>query len=276
MATGRTSTWHGVAADEGLTVSTFDELQDAIAWLGYHNPRYDLFLRGQSSDFRNAGSKLHESLLAPSILRPSSGKKGISPKVLSDRMAALAHYARYIATIRKRDGIRALKRHPVAVWALLQHYGVARTPLLDVTRSVRVAATFAVPGKDDVDGYVFAFGLPHPTGNITFDYANETVLLNLRNLMPPDAKRPHYQEGYLIGSLSECEMTIRERNVAKRLLGKFRIPKDRKATFFMADNPGLPNEILFPENDPVLSWCASFPASDFTVPARAAPPPPPA
>jgi len=61
-------------------------------------------------------------------------------------------------------------------WAILQHYGVCDTPLVDLTHSLRVAASFAhleflkakSKNKRRKYGYVMALAMPYPVGSISY------------------------------------------------------------------------------------------------------------
>ena len=46
-----------------------------------------------------------------------------------------------------KQGISQMKRFPELSWAVLQHYEICPTPVLDVTQSLRVAASFYWPRR---------------------------------------------------------------------------------------------------------------------------------
>ena len=249
-----------IAAAPGVSCGHFDELQDLIARVGYYNPHHDIFLRGQGADW---GDTHGRSSLVATLFRVGG------EDALGEQVAAMeAAEARLLATCPGRPGATALQRFAWARWCLLQHYGVAPTPVVDVTRSPRTAASFATSG-DEGDGYVYVIGLPYPDGNLTFDLPTECVIANLRNLMPPDARRPHWQQGYLVGSYPgelDWEPPARKKadrippmqrhNLAQRLLCKVRIPGEALAGFWPDDNPPLPWSKLLPDEDPVRDWVA--------------------
>jgi hypothetical protein len=72
-----------------------------------------------------------------------------------------------------------------------------------------VAASFALAGEAAEDRFVYAFALPYAHDNVSFHYSEEIAILNLRNLMSPVARRPHFQEGYLVGSVPAMKFTVR-------------------------------------------------------------------
>lgn len=249
---------HEIAATVGVTCRHFDHLQDLVAKVGYYNPHHDIFLRGQGADFADPHGR---SSLVATLFRVGSMEE--LDRVLEKLKGA---GERLLVGCAGRSGTRALERFVWARWSLLQHYGVAPTPVVDVTRSPRIAASFATSGGGS-DGYVYVIGLPYSNGNLTFDLATEVVIANLRNLMPPDARRPHWQQGYLVGSYpdelgweppgrrkADRIPPMQRHNLAQRLLCKVRIPAADLPSFWPGDNPPLPWSKLLPDEDPVREW----------------------
>jgi len=124
-----------------------------------------------------------------------------------------------------------LRRYPEVKWAVLRHYNACTTPLLDLTCSLRVAASFAVPignGEPSGKGESFVYvRVPAVAGSITYCTDDNLVLVRLSMVCPPKAKRPHFQEGYLVGDFPhdlEARVSTRH-NLATRMLAKFRLPR---------------------------------------------------
>ena len=63
-------------------------------------------------------------------------------------------------------------------WAILQHYEVCSTPLLDVTHSLQSALSFAI-GDGASEGYLFVLALPHLTGPISVSIGSKTIAIDL-------------------------------------------------------------------------------------------------
>ena len=125
----------------------------------------------------------------------------------------------------KIEGIEKIKNFSELQWSILQHYRVCATPLLDITQSLRVAASFALNSATD-KAYIFVFALPYPQGTIT--YFTEDELLNVRLLSscPSDALRPHFQEGFLVGTFpSRVKRKQPSFDFGRRLVAKIEIPK---------------------------------------------------
>lgn len=255
-----------VARDAGHAVHSFNELQDAVARVSYYNAQHDIFLRGQRSDHRDA--KGHSSLIA--TLFRATGRDAVhTVKSNIDKLTEVSSRLKEIA--RGRPGFKAVQTTEYVQWALLQHYELCPTPVLDMTRSTRVAASFATwPTKSadpPSDRFVYVLGMPHPHGSLTVAYNENIALLNLRNLTPPQARRPHWQEGYLACSFPASTHWDRydadkktgldlpgRHNFARRLLAKLRIPAGSLAKFWDDANPRLPNELLMPADDPVKQF----------------------
>lgn len=253
--------WKTLSKTVGLEVKTFRKLQDVVAYLGYNNPGFEIFLRAQSRDYVDDDGV---SALYPSLYRNTPSNNVISVGSLNAKTGALQSKEAALSAALSADqhlpGRKSLLQHREARWALLQHYRCCHTPLVDVTRSTRVAASFVVPARGTAagndDAYIYVVGLPYQTGNITHSYTENLRVLNLRNVLGHPALRPHEQEGYLAGSLYTWEEPHYSHNLAVRLLGKLRIPLSGMgdaAEFWGAYDP-IPQGILLPANDRMRNW----------------------
>ncbi len=96
-------------------------------------------------------------------------------------------------------------------------------------------------------------GMPHSVGSITFNGDEHITLARLQSVCPPVAKRPHYQEGFLIGHFpiyTAQEALIKQSNLICRLVVKFKLQS--KGDFWDKDFPRFAETALFPEDDPLL------------------------
>lgn len=247
-------TWQDIASPEnpGVQVSSFRELMNKVAVLSFYNQHLNLFYRGQNKDYYNrlkcldAGSRGTKSVLSllPQAFRDTPPFPGWDwTTYVADGLPILEEeLKRELKRIRNKSKYTGDDRQPFRVritdivnfretaWANLQHYGIP-TPLLDVTQSLHVAATFATcqyPNLGDLadGGVIYVFGLPATQGMITFDGANGIVLVKLQAACPHFARRPHCQQGYLVGSVPHTADCDRRwyRNLALRLVCKFRVP----------------------------------------------------
>ncbi len=150
------------------------------------------------------------------------------------------------------DSLAELKRRKFIQWAILQHYEVCDTPLLDLTQSLRVACSFAL-SKAGTSGYIFVFGLPYFTNRITFNSEQDIVNIRLINICPPQAYRPYFQEGNLVGTadVSNDYEDRTELDFKRRLIGKFKIPNTKE---FWGDQKSL-IKYLMPDDDQIKVLC---------------------
>jgi hypothetical protein len=146
-----------------------------------------------------------------------------------------------------------------ALWAVAQHYELWPTPLIDITASLRVAASFALwNGRSDGELYVVA--LPPSTNSITFEADQHVVLARLQAVCPPTAKRSHYQDGFLVGRFPFLGPTPNEidsrpdqvSDLSRRLVARIKLKDEGR--FWDADFPRMSPSSLMPpaSNDQLL------------------------
>lgn len=189
-----------LAATMGHPVSSYVELLEKIAQLNYSNSRFRLLFRGQNRDYRldMRGEKGRRSILYPSILRPVSGNE--RETMLDQRFIRLKKAEeRLIAELPATDilGLRMVR------WAVLQHYKVCETPLLDVTLSLQCALSFAFDYGESEDAHLYVLAVPHLTGPVSISTESMTQAIDLAQVCPPNALRPHFQSGILLGDYPE-------------------------------------------------------------------------
>lgn len=208
-------------------VRSYMDLATKVAELQFRNRDYVLMFRGQQADHRN---RLNFTSLKPTLLRGSQSNRVPSEGVLERRFARLV--AAEVALIaeygrRRLLGIERLTRQRALRWALLQHYEICATPLLDVTQSLRIAASFASMAGEG-GGVVFVLAIPNVSGAITASAEAGLQVVRLASVCPPSAVRPHVQEGYLLGEYPECASAEQkmlyshaEMDFGRRLIAKF-------------------------------------------------------
>lgn len=234
------TTLPSLRAADSFDVSDFRSLVRFIAELGYYNYSFNLLFRGQGNDYLDQKGR---TKIYPSIFRPNAGKN-LLPKPVRER--------RYEVLLQATDFLKAwfddsdLVRHPAFAWALLQHYEICPTPLLDITQSLRVAASFALRGRSS--GYLYVLAVPQLQGTITYSVNDSLQLVKLSNVCPPQALRPHFQEGYLIGRWPQDSEKTKGDNAAHRLIGKYRLD-NTTGKFWQAGFQPIPCEALIPTKD---------------------------
>lgn len=108
-------------------------------------------------------------------------------------------------------------------------------------------------------------GLPNLSGAITASAESGVQIVRLASACPPEAVRPHIQEGYLLGEYPEMIGYDQKRNYAnfevdfgRRLVAKFRFDPRR----FWVSSDGFPMvemPALYPNNqDPLFEMCQNI------------------
>lgn len=235
----------------GHSVKSFLELATKVAELQFRNPDFVLMFRGQNGDHRN--SKGNTSL-KPGLFR-SKPDSTLAPGMttLTARYQALEQAEEYLVN-EYRDaqmlGVDRLERHRILRWAILQHYEVCPTPLLDITHSLRIAASFASQ-KATGPAFLFVLAIPNLSGAITASAEAGLQIIRLASVCPPSALRPHIQEGYLLGEYPDLVNFDQKKlyghyeiDFGRRLIAKFRFNPDM---FWKGDTfPKVAHEALYP------------------------------
>ena len=228
-------------------VETFPDLVKEIAVISSNNPDVNLLFRGQRREhkIKNRGTALY-----PSIFRKKDNAR--VRDVLKSRYDFLARASKELTNVfgeKKWQGKSTLEKFPEICWAILQHYEFCETPLLDVTSSLRVACSFALR-KANENAILYVLGFPHTNGSISYYADEELLIVRLLSICPPNALRPYFQDGYLVGTFPTTVVLSRtpRLDVARRLVAKYRIHKN---TFWDRDFPEIPQRALFLEPDEV-------------------------
>lgn len=244
-----------VRKDPGHNVGSYLELAKKIAELQYRNSDFVLFFRGQNKDYKN---KQGASSLRPSILREID-KRLTGASVTKTRFERLLRAEELLVQSYDLTGRDRIRKHQVLRWAILQHYEVCDTPLLDVTQSARIAASFASHNASDA-AFVYVLGVPNVSGAVTASAEAGLEILRLSSVCPPEAVRPHIQEGFLLSEFPELS-SFRQKQFYEnyqtdfglRLVCKFRFEPN---SFWLTgqDFPIVPPGALYPRSadDPLI------------------------
>ena len=254
-----------IRSSRGHIVTDYMSLAKKIAALQYRNRDYVLMLRGQGSDYRN---RQKFSSIRPSIFRPGGSSKLVTKTMIERRFDKLKAAEGLLVERYKAGGFRdpdRIERHRLLRWAILQHYEICSTPLLDVTHSLRVAASFASAAAK-AEAFIMVLGIPQISGGVSASAEAELVAIRLASVCPPEAVRPHIQEGYLLGEYPELSdwsaaslVKPYEVDFGLRLIAKFRFdPKSfwgerHEGTTPRSAFPQVPRVALFPSaaDDPL-------------------------
>jgi hypothetical protein len=237
-----------IRSSDGFPVKTFRQLVDEVAIVTINNRNYEMFYRGQTFDYKDSQGayykdKKSRTVIYPSICRPERKEDG-TYKASIRKLHIQKRYDDIYQMIEMWSG-RKYNQEELYL-SLFQHYEILSTPLIDITQSLRVAATFALRKSDT--GYVYVFGLPFPNGSISHFIDLGIVLIKLQNVCPVDAYRPRYQEGYLVGKYPIKPTKDGGDNLARRLVAKFRLDNSN-GKFWDENFQPMPEDILFPKDD---------------------------
>lgn len=243
------ATVNRVRASDGFPVNSFRELINEVAHVTLSNKTYEMYYRGQSIDYKNNQAKYYhdripKTTIYPSICRPEKKEDGTFKPAIRKTLIAKRYddLTNMISLIDKKRKVSFNEHY----YALFQHYDILPTPLIDITQSLRVAATFAL--NESEVGYVYVFGLPYPNQSISYFTDLGMILIKLQNVVPVDALRPRYQEGYLVGKYPVTATKSNSDNLANRLVAKFKVDNSNKNFWDEYFQP-MPLEVMFPKND---------------------------
>ncbi len=210
-----------VANGVGIWVNNYADMVRIIASLAFRNPQWLLFFRGQNKDYKEGFS----TSLLPAIFRNRNDGGD-----LQKRFESLTHAENILVQHYDFDAKRRIQRHDILRWAILQHYEVHETPLLDVTYSPRVACSFSgIKHATTQPTYVYVLGMPQISGSVSVSSEHGIQNIRLLSICPPVALRPHYQEGHLIGDYptlrytENAKISLPEVDFSRRLVCKFRL-----------------------------------------------------
>ena len=254
----KASTNTNVRKNKPHRVSSYLELASKVAELQFLNRDSVLLFRGQGKDFPNQRGN---SSLKPSLFRPTLDGKLPKVEELARRYSVLSSAEHMLVSeyqLEKLPGLDRIRRQQILRWAILQHYEVCPTPLLDVTHSLRIAASFASSSEHD-KGILFVLGVPNISGAVTASAEAGVQVVRLASVCPPAAMRPHLQEGYLLGEYPELRSIEQKQqyehyeiDFGKRLIAKFAF--DPKALWSERAFKKADRDALYPSSatDPLL------------------------
>ena len=246
-----------IRKSNGLHVRNFRELAARVAELQFRNRDFILLYRGQKTDYRNRAGN---TTIRPSILRHTAAAEKASSVQVERRFSYLTTYETNLIhhineIIPDSETGRRFRRERILRWSILQHYEICPTPLLDVTHSLRVAASFASDDAED-EAFVFALGLPNLSGAVTASVEAGLQIVRLASVCPAVAMRPHIQEGYLLGEYPEVSSADQkglyesyELDFGRRLLAKFRF--NPRSFWNDQEFPRIERSARYPEDDPL-------------------------
>lgn len=227
-----------VRQSSGHLIKTYKQLIDEVSIIAKSNKMYDLFFRGQNEDYKD---KNNRTIIYPQIYRPE--KDRINTCNVKDKYNELLEFSDFMRKNSNYD-----EKFYEYYFSIIQHYKKLPTPLIDITQSIRTAATFAFKYSNSKYGYFYVFGLPYIQGSISHYVDLNITLVKLLGVCPINAKRPHYQEGFLVGKFPFSPQKEKGDNLAYRLIAKFKL--DNSNNDFWCDYfRELPDNVIYPVDD---------------------------
>ena len=213
-----------IAESQPLKVKSYDELLEDISKLANNNQDLFLLYRGQSKEYLCKENKKEVSSIISTFDR---NPESINNYRKENRETLEKFTTEYLKNKKKmKNGI---KRNPELIWTLFQHYEICPTPFLDLTQSLHVACSFAVLDSKEKTGIVYVFGFEELNPNITFRYSGGYQIIKLLGIVPSYAKRPLFQDGYLISNFPiDLNKNKPLFNLKSHLIGKFYFDNNEK------------------------------------------------
>ena len=225
-----------------IEVHDFGDLLKKNAEVVSRNTRYSIFYRGQTRQYYDRNGKVS---ILPSIYRGVTLKDEAALEKRFEILDDSVKLLRGKLTGNFSRGLDPKFLRTVNCWAIIQHYELFGTPLIDVTQSLRVACAFALQEAhvSEREGpVIYDIALPFAAGPLTLDDNEELYLMKLDALMPPDALRPFIQESYLVGNelIRKSGEDIARSDLKRRVIASFRLcgnkEKWRNEIGFKADS----------------------------------------
>lgn len=246
-----------ILKSDPLLVDKYDNLVKYVAQIQYRSRNMNLFFRGQSKDYMIDG----KTVIMPSIYRFNADERNNLKQRfgnLEKKVDELRHLFNSRAV--KFVGTQLINKYPEIAWAMLQHYEICPTPLLDITHSLHVACSFAFDRNDSEFGIIYVLGMPWQNDPIGYNSNEELVNLKLLGVSPPQAQRPYFQEGYLAGPFPNYKLDepsrINQFDFGRRLVAKFKIPIVEE--FWGTGFNRIPSEKLYQKEDKILELCKTI------------------
>jgi hypothetical protein len=240
-----------IIGTDPMEVNTYSEMVDMVSKLAWFNRQYVLFFRGQNEEY-SIGSRF------PTVY-PTYFRKYIQKEISFENLIYTLGTKQ--DELKEKNHNRNQRFHGASSvfeslhvrWALLQHYNICDTPLVDITQSLHVAASFALQKESNETvktGIVYVFALPWPSRHYHINKEEDIYLVRLAGVTPPQAKRPYRQEAYAVMSRDvdfKQRDNLERYDLAKRMVCKFEI---NDSIDFWGDsfNP-LSESFLVPKDD---------------------------
>lgn len=252
-------------------VETYVELADIVSFLAVMNKNRTLLFRGQTEDYPHLLPTLHRPSSPPKARWAVTGSMDANREWYWNRLSRIEDQVKGVLFDKGLPRWRHIRDSKYARWAVIQHYELWPTPMLDFSTSLRVASSFAFGELDDLkskkheerqnpsekSGFLYITAVDKLQSDLmalldddSVEHFDGLVTVRLNAVCPPRAVRPHLQEGVLIcrypfdggGFLEPAGNDFATRLIAK-------IPLADKGEFWSGDFPRLTRDALLPTVD---------------------------
>lgn len=247
-----------ILSSEPLRMDTYRKLVESVAQISFYNQDHNLFFRGQNEDFKDEEGK---STIFPTIYRPD--ENGLQ---IADRFKELEKFTNKLLKSFQNEpnrfaGTSNVIKYKELRWAIAQHYNIIDTPVLDLTHSLHVAASFALKDLEEGEyGVVQVLGLPNYNNTISYFTNEELSIIRLIAFGPPKASRLFMQEAYAVSPFPFTDLVRkvgREKfNFSRRLIAKFAIPN--VSEFWGEGFSPIPDRLLLPDIDKFKDFLSPY------------------
>lgn len=246
-------------------VRSFRELIKLTAFLNVMNKRDHLLYRGQGGDWPLRPTLLRDEWSVPGTGRsvPLRGHRSLYFHELDQVCQRVRPLL--VGKLPRHKPFETFGRHPerrMAPWAVIQHYELWPTPVLDFSGSLRIAASFALGGTGPprASGYLYVSAFRHVKSDpMTLDrVGSAAVALRLSAVCPPSAERPHLQDGFLVGKPRFAEADLAAPQTPGVLVARIHLVDESASgqagdSFWDDDFPRHAEESLLPALDEFLA-----------------------
>lgn len=238
-----------IIRSDSYKLESYQDLVEATAQISFYNQDYVLFFRGQSKDHKDENGN---TTIYPKIYRPDTKGRSLSKKFSDLQEVEQGLQKSFQREPNRFAGTDNVIKYKELRWAIAQHYEIIDTPVIDLTHSLHVAASFALNEvEDEGSGVVNIIGLPTFTNTISYYTSEELAILRLLAFGPPKASRLFMQEAYAVSPFPFTAIVDKTRkhhfDFARRLIAKFEIKKSEK--FWGEGFSSLPKSLLLPDRD---------------------------
>lgn len=240
-----------------IEINTFHDLIVEIAELSYKNPDVMLFFRGQTKNYINISTiDLKPSIYRKSVLGMQEKFEGL--KYFSNKLIDKIEEANNSSRIElSKNEIEEISNIEILQHSILQHYEVWPTPFLDVSQSIKVACTFASLNNDGECGYIYVLALPYIKGRISVDSEEYITNIRLISIGSSYAKRPFFQEGYLVKTeyTKPGNRELRKFDFNRRLVAAYEFKNNED---FWGNERPINKAYIYPPKDTMKDICESL------------------